>query len=534
MTDTKLPNGWIYASGEELFKFIRGVTFQKTDASNEQNECSIGILRANNIQNNSLLFDDLLFISKEIPKNEQILQKGDIVVATSSGSSKVVGKAATVKDDTQTLSFGAFCGVLRPHLFQISAWLSNFMNTEEYRRTISEKARGVNINNLKSEDLLTLSLPLPPLNEQKRIVAKVEALRGHSSRARAALEAVEPLLERFRQSVLAAAFRGDLTRAWREQHPDVEPAEVLLGRIREERKRRWIEDAAEKARAKAEEKARQADHTFSDADGQAILEKERSKAAEKYIEPPPLDTTGLPELPKGWCWARLEEIADCSLGKMLDRSKHTSGIELPYLRNENVRWNKIKTDDLFFMFFEIDEIARYSVHFGDVLVCEGGEPGRAAIWTDKKTVMYQKALHRIRPYHGLISQWFVFRLWHDALSGHLERFFTGSTIKHLTSSSLSRYVLPVAPTLEQDIITSFLSKNLLFYDTLKHHCSMLQSNLQQLDQSILAKAFRGELVAQDPQDEPASVLLERIKGEREAGGGTAKRGGRKNQHTPKP
>ncbi len=156
-------------------------------------------------------------------------------------------------------------------------------------------------------------VPLPPLNEQKRIVAKLEALRGHSSRARAALEAVEPLLERFRQSVLAAAFRGDLTRKWREQHPDVEPAEVLLERIRAERKARWVDEEAEKARAKAEEKARKAGQAWDSSDDHKVLQRERAKAAEKYVEPEPLDTTGLPELPNGWCWARVEKNVGATL-----------------------------------------------------------------------------------------------------------------------------------------------------------------------------------------------------------------------------
>ncbi len=116
---------------------------------------------------------------------------------------------------------------------------SNFQILATYEKLDSFILRahgGVGLRHITKGKFEETKVFLPPLNEQKRIVAKLEALRGHSSRARAALEAVEPLLERFRQSVLAAAFRGDLTRKWREQHPGVEPAEVLLERIRAERR----------------------------------------------------------------------------------------------------------------------------------------------------------------------------------------------------------------------------------------------------------------------------------------------------------
>ena len=128
-----------------------------------------------------------------------------------------------------------------------------------------------------------------PLNEQRRIVAKLEALQARSRRAREALDAVPPLLEKLRQSILAAAFRGDLTKDWRAKHKDVEPASKLLERIRAERRKKWEE--AELAKMKAKGKAPKGDEWKA-----------------KYKEPEPVDATGLPELPEGWCGVELGEV----------------------------------------------------------------------------------------------------------------------------------------------------------------------------------------------------------------------------------
>src|SRR5690606_36379861 len=129
----------------------------------------------------------------------------------------------------------------------------------------------------------------PPLNEQNRIVANIDALTEKSREAREALAEVPELLDKLRQSILAAAFRGDLTREWRAKNPDVEPASVLLERIRQERRKKWEE--AQLAKFRAEGK----------------LPKDDSWK-KKYVEPQPVDTTDLPDLPERWCWASLEEL----------------------------------------------------------------------------------------------------------------------------------------------------------------------------------------------------------------------------------
>jgi len=152
----------------------------------------------------------------------------------------------------------------------------------------------------------------------------------------------------------------------------------------------------------------------------------------------------------------LSDVATSCLGKMLDRRKHTEGRSMPYLRNQNVRWFGVDMSDVSEMFFESRELDRYGLVTGDVLICEGGEPGRAAIWDGPSDMKFQKALHRVRPSSALLPPWLVLRLSHDAQSGRLDDYFTGTTIKHFTGTSLAKYEFPLPPLNEQRRIVAKL------------------------------------------------------------------------------
>lgn len=153
-------------------------------------------------------------------------------------------------------------------------YFRTLLNGPTVRSQAAARVVGSAHPHLNLSDIKSFRIPIPPLPEQRRIVAKIEALTARSRRAKAALEAIPPLIERFKQSVLGAAFRGDLTADWRKKHPDVEPASELLRRIRIERRQKW--EAAELAKLTAAGKAPR---------------NERWK--EKYKEPEPVDTGGV-------------------------------------------------------------------------------------------------------------------------------------------------------------------------------------------------------------------------------------------------
>jgi len=158
-----------------------------------------------------------------------------------------------------------------------------------------------------------------------------------------------------------------------------------------------------------------------------------------------------------WKTQKLETVADFCLGKMLDQKKNR-GEPLPYLANVNVRWGKFDLADLREMRFEQHELDRYGLKYGDIVMCEGGEPGRCAIWKEQRScMMIQKALHRIRPYECLRHEFLYYFFLFKGRTGHLSSLFTGSTIKHLPREKLALVEVPVPPHSIQDQIASVLS-----------------------------------------------------------------------------
>jgi len=158
-----------------------------------------------------------------------------------------------------------------------------------------------------------------------------------------------------------------------------------------------------------------------------------------------------------WKVKKLNEVADFTLGKMLDQKKN-KGELLPYLANINVRWGEFDFSNLRMMRFEQCEVERFGLKFGDILMCEGGEPGRCAIWkNDRSGIMIQKALHRIRTHDLLNNNFLYYTFLNKGRSGEFSQFFTGSTIKHLPKQQLSKINIRFPNLLVQNNIASILS-----------------------------------------------------------------------------
>lgn len=189
----------------------------------------------------------------------------------------------------------------------------------------------------------------------------------------------------------------------------------------------------------------------------------------------------------------LGNIIYSRLGKMLDKEKNT-GIPRKYLRNINVRWFEFDLSDLLEMKIEENEIEKYTVAKGDLVICEGGEPGRCAVWEDDESMFYQKALHRVRFTDGSNPKFYMYYLWYAAQIGSLCPFFTGTGIKHLTGQSLSKVIVPVAERSTQDSIVMNIEERISTCEFIE---KTIDSALQQADalrQSIFKKAFEGRLL----------------------------------------
>ena len=157
-----------------------------------------------------------------------------------------------------------------------------------------------------------------------------------------------------------------------------------------------------------------------------------------------------------WERVRLGDVTDSCLGKMLDKAKN-KGEYQPYLANVDVRWGSFNLDDLSEMRFEDDEQERYGLKYGDLVICEGGEPGRCAIWKDQiPNMKIQKALHRVRVHDCLdyrfLYYWFLF----SGKTGALEQYFTGATIKHMPGEKLKSVLIDMPPIEVQRHIVNIL------------------------------------------------------------------------------
>ena len=203
------PRNWSLKALPLLCSIIKGVTYTKADLGTAHTVAMIPILRANNINKNKLNYDELVWIRKDKISPKQFLQPGDIIIATSSGSKNLVGKAASFFDN-KLISCGAFCSILRPNHLIDQNFFKYFFQTQHYRRRISETSKGSNINNLRNQSFSMISIPVPPLAEQKRIVKKIEELFAVIDKNIQKLEHTQQALIQYRQSVLQQAFSGKL------------------------------------------------------------------------------------------------------------------------------------------------------------------------------------------------------------------------------------------------------------------------------------------------------------------------------------
>ena len=209
-----------------------------------------------------------------------------------------------------------------------------------------------------------------------------------------------------------------------------------------------------------------------------------------------------------WPTVVLQDVAETRLGKMLSRKSKTGSGELPYLRNQNVQWGRFDLRDVSVMNFGSGERERFRLEAGDLLVCEGGVVGRCALWEEQlQECYYQKALHRIRPSGAVRAKWIAMVLEHFAYEGLLSPHSGGITIQHLPQEDLRRLAIPLPPLHNQDEMISRLEAYAVIADATKAVLTSSAQRANTLRASVLARAFSGRLVPQNPKDEPASALL---------------------------
>jgi type I restriction enzyme S subunit len=303
--------------------------------------------------------------------------------------------------------------------------------------------------------------------------------------------------QQLKNSILQMAVQGKLV----PQDPNDEPASVLLERIRAEKEKLIKEGKIKKEKTPS-----------------AIFRGADNLPYEKIGKNEPVCIADeVPfEIPESWEWVRLGNLFQHNTGKALNTSNHT-GTLIQYITTSNLYWNRFELTSLKKMYFTDAEVSKCTVTNGDLLVCEGGDIGRAAIWKYDYDICIQNHIHRLRPYIPLCTEFFYYLFYLYKNAGWIGG--KGIGIQGLSSNAIHVLLFPLPPLNEQKRIVEKLQELKPFtskYDFASDKINTLNSAFpEKLKKSLLQEAVQGKLVPQNPADEPASALLERIRAEKE-------------------
>ena len=342
-------------------------------------------------------------------------------------------------------------------------------------------ASGSTFKELSGKKVAQLKIPLPPLNEQKRIVTKIEALQTRSTAVKEELEAIKPLLNQFRQSVLASAFRGDLTKDWRSQNPDVEPASKLIASL-------------------------------------------QTPDPEHHLDI--FEQSCYCKLPKSWTWVQLGK-----LGALLGGgtpSKRNPGFwsgHIPWISAKDMKIDRIKDSIDHITEEAISKSSAKIIPKSSILFVVRGMilNHTLPIAITDNVVTINQDMKALVPEIAGMSEYLLFACKFVSKQILFKVKSATHGTRRLETATLKDWAIPIPPISEQKEIVRRIESLFKLADNIEQQYQQAEIDLETLNQSILAKAFRGELVPQDPNDEPASVLLEKIKAERDKQKATAKK-----------
>jgi type I restriction enzyme S subunit len=478
--ENKLPESWEKIALENLeLSFFKGINVSSKGSEGEYLFIPSGANFPTGIK-----LAKAKWISKEefkkIP-SDKILKDKDILF--NSGGVGTLGRSSFFRTNGQPVVCDSFIIIIRDEHKQTNMkYLYYWLQSSQAEELIEANTKGTTgITSIKSSDIKSFEIPLPPLTEQHRIVAKLDALMEKVESNKQRLDKIPALLKRFRQSVLAAAVSGKLTKEWRNMNEEVEDAKVLLERLIKKRKESKI--------------TVKLDLSISESEGI--------------------------NFPESWIWTHLVNIADIIGGVTKGRKFNgKKTIMFPYLRVANVQDGYLDLREIKEIEVLPEDIEKYKLHKGDILFTEGGDRdklGRGTIWNNEvKKCIHQNHIFRARVNEEYIVPEYVsfFTKSEVARNYFFENASQTVNLASINLTMLGGVPIALPPIEEQKEIVRRVDQLFVFANKIEARYIKVKSMLDKLRQSILAKAFRGELVPQDPNDEPASVLLEKIKAEK--------------------
>ena len=429
----EIPENWGWTRlGTLVQKLTDGTHFTpKYTAS------GIPFLSVKDISSGKISFDNVKYISQE--EHNDLFQrcdpqKGDILL-TKVGTT---GIPVLIETDREFSLFVSVALLKYSKIYLYGYFLVYLLQSPLVQNQCAENTKGVGNKNWVMKDISQTLLAIPPLAEQKRIVAKIEELLPHIEEYGKAESKVSKLnvefLEQLKKSILQWAIQGKLV----PQNPDDEPASVLLECIR-----------AEKAKLVKEGKIKK------DKNESVIFRRDNSHYEKLNGVERCIDDEIPFEIPDSWEWVRLGEVFQHNTGKALN-SSNRDGKRLKYITTSNLYWDRFEISTMKEMLFTDAELDKCTVRQGDLLVCEGGDIGRAAIWSYDTPICIQNHIHRLRSYSVVCTRFFYYLFFLYKSSGLIGG--KGIGIQGLSSNAIHSILFPVPPLAEQQRIVDAIEK----------------------------------------------------------------------------
>lgn len=429
-----IPSSWEWTKLGDLVSVIGGTSYK----SNEISKTGVRILRGGNIQKSEVIyFDNDVFLPVSFLDVEKTIKNGDVLIVASTGSKAVIGKPGFVFEDDENTQIGAFLRIVRPKYLSLAPYIRTIFDSEYYRSHIRNQVQGMNINNVKNEHITEFIVPIPPLAEQARIVAKIEELLpliesyGDTEEHLKKLNAEFP--DKLRKSILQQAVQGKLT----ERDPADEPASELLKRIR-----------AEKAKLIAEGKIKK---------GKPL--------------PPITDEEKPFDIPDTWEWVRLSEICNISDGTHQTPNYVEHG--MPFISAQNIKPYRFMPEKHRDVSYEdyLEYNKTIAPAKGDILMARvGAGIGEAAIIDQDFEFSIYVSLTLIKAYSSDIDMQYLLHVLNSPIGRKLAEKKTlgkGASQGNLNLIFIREFVLPIPPLAEQKRIVKRVDELLALCDELK-------------------------------------------------------------------
>ena len=490
-----LPEGWEWCRMGELAEVIRGVTYKKHQVSEQPRDEHVALLRANNIQE-TITDESVVYVPLELINKRQLITKGDILIAMSSGSANLVGKAAQASSEVHA-TFGAFCAVIRPLGKKLSLYLGFFTTTPTYRQQAQASGKGIGINNLNKKALDNLLVPVPPIEEQHRIVQKVDELMALCDRMEQQtsdqLEAHETLVDTLLGTLTQSENAAELAENWARLAAHFDTLFTT-------------EQSIDKLKQTILQQAVMGRLVGKDAEDEPAVDlltqihtRKVSLAGDRRIKQPrPLaqldDAQYSYTAPAHWAWASFQDVADeistGPFGSMIHKHDYVEG-GIPLINPSHMANGKINEDSSVSVSPpKAEELSGYKLVKGDIVMARRGEVGRCAVVTDRESGWLCGTGSFVLRFHPAINRQFILLLFStNTVREYLSGNSVGTTMTNLNHGILKKMPVALPPAKEQHRIVQKVDELMTLCDQLKERLNQASETRNQLAEAVVDNAL---------------------------------------------